>query len=181
MKQFLNRSFRIAAIAMLPAATLGWPALNAAQAAKNNPFETCTVELLEAQVSQVEAAAACAEALEPEDLSWCVLKIYELTPVDSRSALSACFRVRRPLDLADCTIDVTDEFQDRDRAVVSPDTGQPLALSTLETCRRSLLPRRFAECAIGLSREVDFSALGILNTCLEAEAYPELLFPRRTN
>jgi hypothetical protein len=181
VKHFLNCSFRFGAIALLPAVSLGFLGFNSAQAADNNPFEICAIELLEAQVNQAEASIACAQALLPEDLSWCVLKIYQRTPVDGNSALDACFRDRRPLELADCTINVTDEFQERDRVVASPDSEQSLALSILDTCRRSLLPRRFAECAIGLSREVDLSAPQILNTCIAAEAYPAVLFPRRVS
>ncbi|MDY6782451.1 MAG: hypothetical protein SW833_07855 [Cyanobacteriota bacterium] len=180
MKQFLSR-FRIGAIAILPAVSFGFPRLEPAQAIDNNPFETCAVELLEARVNPTAASIACSEALLPEDLSWCVLKIFEQTPLEGNVALDACFRVRRPIDLADCTVYISDEFQERDRIFESPDTQQSFARSALDTCRRSLLPRRFAECAVGLSREVAISAPEILDACISAEAYPAVLFPRRTN
>lgn len=183
LQQLLNRTLRLSVAAILPVGVIGATGLSPARA-DWNPFATCTFELLEANVSQAEAASACAEALEPKDLSWCVLRIYNSTPVDGTSALRSCFRSRRPLELADCAIDVTREFQDRTGEADAGDeaeVGQSVALSTLDNCRRSLLPQRFAECAIGLSSQIDFSATSILQTCIQAEAFPTVLFPRLGN
>jgi hypothetical protein len=183
LKQLLSRMLRLGAAVVLPTG-IAIASFPQTARADRNPFEICARELIETNLSPAEASEACAEALEPKDLSLCVLKIYELTPVDATSALRSCFRARRPLDLATCAIEVTREFQDRATVGAeeeNTEVAKSLALSTLDTCRRSLLPRRFAECAIGLSREVDLAATNILTTCIEAEAFPANLFPGRAN
>jgi hypothetical protein len=51
------------------------------------------------------------------------------------------------------------------------------ALSVLDYCRRSLLPLRFSNCVVGLSREIDFSTPRALQTCIAAEDFPTQLSP----
>lgn len=123
-------------------------------------FQICAAELLRAQISREVASTACGEALYPKDLSLCVLKIKELTPIPANNALSSCRRVRRPLELASCVVDISDRIENAQE------------LSVLDRCRRSLLPLRFAECVIGLSTEIDFSPPKALETCIAAEDYP---------
>ena len=122
-------------------------------------FQICAAELLRAELSRELASQACGEALEPKDLSLCVLKIKDLTPIAADDALVACRRVRRPLELASCTVNINKYLQDAN------------ALSVLDHCRRSLLPLRFSECAIGLSREIDFSPPRALETCIAADDF----------
>jgi hypothetical protein len=45
--------------------------------------------------------------------------------------------------------------------------GAPIT-SVLEHCRRSLLPERFSECVIGLSKQLKFSTEQLLDTCIDA-------------
>ncbi|MBE9149478.1 hypothetical protein IQ257_13425 [Coleofasciculus sp. LEGE 07092] len=123
-------------------------------------FQVCAAELLRADVSRDLAAAACAEVLYPKDLSLCVLKIKTLTPIGANDALVACTRVRRPKELAKCVVDIDDNIENAD------------SLSVLDHCRRTLLPLRFAECVVGLSREIDFSPPRALETCIDAEDFP---------
>lgn len=176
LKQLFLRTVRLGTVAIIPAAIVGEIGLGAARAAENNPFAICAAELREAEVSESEALEACAEALEPDDLSWCVLRLYNSTSVDGTSALRSCFRARRPVELATCAIDITRAFKEQ------PGTGtedaQQLALSALDGCRRSLIPTRFADCAVGLNRQSDFSQTNILNACIAAEAFPQNLFLR---
>ncbi|HBL61945.1 MAG TPA: hypothetical protein DDZ80_27105 [Cyanobacteria bacterium UBA8803] len=122
-------------------------------------FQICAAELLRADVSREVASRVCGEALYPKDLSLCVLKIRDLTPIAANEALNACRRVRRPRELASCVVNINKY------------TPDPEALSVLDHCRRSLLPLRFAECAIGLSREIDFSPARALETCIAAEDF----------
>jgi hypothetical protein len=216
---------RWSAITLVPAGLL---AFSWSQVAKAdwNPFEICVKELLGTEaISPQQAASACAEALEPKDLSYCVIKINTFTPVDALSALRTCFRDRRPLELATCTVNITQEFDlsdrvasNRDETLVAqvtegtpglidtPDAIMPKpirpdamdsgvlengipdvlrsvdsmdspALATMEYCRLSVLPIRYSECVIGLSRQVDFPVGRILETCIEAETFPPNLFP----
>ncbi|MEC4807050.1 MAG: hypothetical protein SAJ12_18335 [Jaaginema sp. PMC 1079.18] len=223
---FLNKFSRLTALTLVPAGLL---AISCPQAAKAdwNPFEICAEELLATEaISPEQVAIACAEALEPKDLSYCVIKINTFTPVDAVSALQACFRDRRPLELATCTVNITKEFDRSDRIArqsddiliaqavdtteetpgltpESPEMFKPAvpniinsnpgysipdvlrsvdninstALATLEYCRVSLLPTRYSECVIGLSRQVDFTVGRLLETCIEAETFPPSLFP----
>lgn len=204
-----------------------------------NPFEICSLELIEENINAEEAALACAEAIEPEDLSLCVLKINGLTSVDAKSALRACFRDRRPLEMAECVVDITQEVEEQQfssrydaepievnvETEVIEENGipqltiresenvtidlppeatfqvqpggaiewQPGTLKlesdtvgthsqkTLDHCRRSLLPERFAECVIGLRRSANLPTDRALRTCIEAEDFPRNLFPRVDN
>ena len=128
--------------------------------AGSNEFKTCADELLRANISRNRAASVCAEALYPEDLSLCVLKIKALTPIIADDALYGCQRVRRPLELASCVVDINKHTQNPD------------VILAFDRCRRSLLPVRFSECVIGLSREIDFSSTEALETCIAAEDFP---------
>lgn len=122
-------------------------------------FQICAAELLRVGISRENASNTCAQALKPKDLSLCVLKIEELTPIPADEALLACMRVRRPNELASCTVDINQHTQGADPR------------SVLENCRRTLLPLRFSECVIGLSREIDFSVPKALDTCISAEDF----------
>jgi hypothetical protein len=128
--------------------------------ADSNEFKTCAAELLRVNISRNLAADVCAEALYPEDLSLCVLKINVQTPIIADEALYGCQRVRRPLELASCVVDINKRTQNPEVRLV------------LDRCRRSLLPLRFSECVIGLSREIDFSSTEALETCIAAEDFP---------
>ncbi|MFP4007939.1 MAG: hypothetical protein ACLFV6_07990 [Spirulinaceae cyanobacterium] len=112
---FLGKLTRWTAVSLVPAGLLAFSVPQEAKA-HWNPFEICAEELLATEaISPEQAAFACAEALEPKDLSFCVIKINSFTPVDAVSALQACFRDRRPLELATCTVNITEEFDLSDR------------------------------------------------------------------
>lgn len=115
LQAFLDKLTRWTAVGLVPAGLLVFSVPQEAKA-DWNPFEICAEELLSTEViSPEQAAFACAEALEPKDLSFCVIKINSFTPVDAVSALQACFRDRRPLELATCTVNITEEFDFSDR------------------------------------------------------------------
>ncbi|NER22969.1 MAG: hypothetical protein F6J96_20175 [Symploca sp. SIO1C2] len=126
-------------------------------AVSSNEFNTCAAELLRANISRNLAADVCAEALYPEDLSLCVLTIKAQTPIVADEALYGCQRVRRPLELASCIVEINHH------------TSNPEVLLAFDRCRRSLLPLRFSECVIGLSQEIDFSSTQAIETCITAE------------
>lgn len=134
-------------------------------AAALTEFQVCAAELGRANISLELASKACASVLAPKDLSECVIRINYLTSALANDALVACTRVRRPKELASCVVDINRKTQNS------------VAPSVLDYCRRSLLPLRFSECVIGLSREVDFSAPRALETCITAEDFPRELFP----
>ena len=131
-----------------------------------NEFQLCTAQLVRlAGVSPEGAVAACSDALNPKEISRCVVTIHKLTPTLTPDALVACKRVRRPVELSRCMFDITDNTRD----------SQPLAV--LDYCRRSLLPLRYAQCVVGLSRETDFSSGQVMDSCIKAEDFPSNLYP----
>ena len=149
---------------------------------RGNDFDVCLRQLLETRILEREAADACARALEPTELSGCVAEIYRETPVESRNALKTCFQVRRPLELSTCVVDIYE--QEKKIEDIEFKTLISYANLTLDFCRRSLLPKRYSECVVALTR--DFSETAILppeamEICISAEAYPESLFPPSSN
>jgi len=133
--------------------------------AASNKFAVCAAELLRANISPDLASTACAEALEPMDLSECVLRIASLTPALADRALGSCTRVRRPVELAKCVVEINRRAQNSDVS------------SVLDNCRRSLLPLRFSSCVIGLSNQTDFSPARTMTTCIAAEGFTRELSP----
>lgn len=131
-----------------------------------NEFQLCAAQLVRlARVSPEGAVAACSDTLNPKEISRCVVTIHKLTPTLTPDALVACKRVRRPVELSRCMFDITDNTRD----------SQPIAV--LDYCRRSLLPLRYAQCVVGLSRETDFSSGQVMESCIRAEDFPRNLYP----
>lgn len=159
-------------------------------------FRECAELLTNAEIVESQVAIACAEALDPEDLSFCVDEISTFTAIDPLYTLFGCFRTRRPVELAHCVVDIhynvlmpkTFLYQDDDRynlndrlTPADKATLEPVALSTLDHCRRSLLPERFSACVVGLSTEVSFSSEQLLGTCIRADDFPTEIYAPRNN
>lgn len=164
MKSFLYRCASWGAIAGLHVGL--WALLPVSPAtAKDNSFEICSSELIDAGISAIEASEACSRALAPDDLSLCVTSMNQQAFVPAEEALLACFRDRRPLELATCVLEI-----DQATLPVNP-------TSVVDHCRRSLLPLRFSECAIGLTATGEIALAEALDSCIDAEDYPRDLIP----
>jgi hypothetical protein len=124
-------------------------------------YQNCAIDLLQSGLAEDAAAAACAEALYPLELSECVVEINENTEISGDDALSSCLRVRRPIELAECVVDI-DAAQ-----------SEAVLAGVLDYCRRSLLPERFSACVVGLSREVGLAVGEVMNTCISVTDRPE--------
>ena len=122
-----------------------------------NVYRVCAVELIEAGVGADAAAEACADALHPRDISKCALQIKRKTNISGVEALSSCRRVRRPVELANCVVNINSKTR----------TQPAGSLLVLDGCRRSLLPQQFAECVVGLSSKLDFPTERLISTCLD--------------
>lgn len=135
---------------------------------KNNPrhYERCAAGLTGAGVAEADAAAACAGALYPTDLSTCVTNIKSNTSIAANDALSGCRRVRRPVEMGKCVVDINN--------VASDGT---VALDVLDNCRRSLLPARFSACVVGLLQEISFSTSAAMTDCIAASSRPRNVLP----
>ncbi|NCR34516.1 MAG: hypothetical protein EWV49_06135 [Microcystis aeruginosa Ma_QC_Ch_20071001_S25] len=183
-----NHIKKIASWSAIAAISLGLVEMNRAAIAfgNNNQFSACISQIVRTGVSPQDAATACSEALIPKELSRCVAMIKSKTPINGNLALQACFQVRRPIDLGNCVVDIhraaplfaaNSPKQTETETAKEPDK---LGISTqiLDSCRQSLLPGRFSECVIAVSRDVDKNNPSqALQTCLSAEDFPRDLFP----
>lgn len=187
MQRLLQKTCALVAIAALPLTNLLWATPGEASSRYRREFDAegfhrCATELLAVEVNESQTQTACAMALEPTDLSSCVVQIDTLTVVDETEALFSCFRVRRPLELASCMVDIDEELLEP-RGLAQSSYRQ-LSSNTLDHCRRSLLPLRFSACVRGLSREVDFTAFEpweALDVCIDAEDFPRDIYTPATN
>jgi hypothetical protein len=127
-----------------------------------NEYESCTATLAGLKVTSEAAASACAKALHPQEIATCVSTVNGQS-VAIADALSACNRVRRPIELGACVTDIRSKMAD---AVVN---------DVLGNCRRSLLPKQYANCVVGVNTAVKLTVGKAMNGCLDAGYYPEEL------
>jgi hypothetical protein len=185
MKSWLQKTLLWGTIATVP---LGLLEMTRPTAASANQFNDCIRQMTRAGVSPKDAGQACSDALIPKELSGCAAMIAARTPIDANSALLACYQVRRPIDLGNCVVDIhravpaiaaaPETKQDAPKTGTETKKPSELSLKVLDSCRKSLLPGRFSECAIAISRDVtDATPAEALDTCLSAEDFPRDLFP----
>ncbi|MFM2027135.1 MAG: hypothetical protein RLZZ339_1852 [Cyanobacteriota bacterium] len=183
-----NHIKKIASWSAIATISLGLVEMNRTAIAfgNNNQFSACISQIVRTGVSPQDAATACSEALIPKELSRCVVMIKSKTPIDGNLALQACFQVRRPIDLGNCVVDIhraaplfaaNSPKQTETETAKEPDK-LGISRQILDSCRQSLLPGRFSECVIAVSRGVDKNNPSqALQTCLSAEDFPRDLFP----
>ncbi|MFN4850350.1 hypothetical protein [Microcystis sp.] len=183
-----NHIKKIASWSAIATISLGLVEMNRTAIAfgNNNQFSACISQIVRTGVSPQDAATACSEALIPKELSRCVVMIKSKTPIDGNLALQACFQVRRPIDLGNCVVDIhraaplfaaNSPKQTETETAKEPDK-LGISRQILDSCRQSLLPGRFSECVIAVSRDVDKNNPSqALQTCLSSEDFPRDLFP----
>lgn len=127
-----------------------------------NPFNVCARDLIDSGIAPEVAGEACGEALVPSDLSFCVSRTNQPGVITPEEALNACYQVRRPRDLATC-------FNNIDRRV---DLTSTTATEVLDNCRKSLLPKRYAQCVVGLTSQGEsITTEQALDDCLSTSGY----------
>jgi hypothetical protein len=126
---------------------------------------SCASSLIGNGASKEAAAAACSDALEPDELSACVGNIASLTKIKAEDALEACYRVRRPQELASCVTDL------------SANVDQEKSTMALDNCRRSLLPEHYAECTLDLQSVAQVPSTEAMESCITAEYFPSEVAP----
>ena len=149
-------------------AVAGWVGLSLPSSAADdiptapyrNAYRVCAGRLVRVGVSAEAAATACSGALYPPDLARCVVRIDEQTEIAAAEALATCRLVRRPIDLARCVVGISDTAE-----------GQQTP-GVLNYCGRSLLPARFAECVVGLNRQIELAPTQAMETCISASDRP---------
>lgn len=149
-------------VALVPASAglLAFTEPMPANAAYRNSYQRCAGKLIDVGLAPELVTVACASALHPDELGSCVMKIHDRTDIAAIDALSTCVRVRRPEDLATCVVDI------------SEDSDAGLAPIVLDNCRRSLLPARYSECVVGLSRKIEILPVQAMTTCIDAADRP---------
>lgn len=120
-----------------------------------NDYRYCSARLLALNVSAAAISTACANALYPKRLATCVYDIQRQTNILATDALATCTQVRQPDELATCVVGISINSQEETIPEV------------LNYCRLSLLPVRFAECVVGLRREIDVTPIQAMNTCID--------------
>ncbi|MFM2062943.1 MAG: hypothetical protein RLZZ507_2613 [Cyanobacteriota bacterium] len=125
-------------------------------ATNNNDYRVCAARLVSVGVTAQAAAEGCATALRPRELSSCVIKISKETQIATQDALKSCRQARNPNDIATCVVDV------------SKNTNNEINPDVLSYCGRSLLPVRFAQCVVGLRKEIDLAPIQAFDSCIDA-------------
>lgn len=123
---------------------------------QTNNYRGCAGRLVSNDVSPEAASRACAKALYPQRLSACLTKIVKQTQLEAKDALTPCEEARRPEELASCVVGISKN----NKEAVDPEV--------LNFCGRSLLPVRFAQCVVGLRREIDLAPTQAMETCIDA-------------
>jgi hypothetical protein len=127
-------------------------------------FRRCTTQILGLKVDPEVATTACSRAIRPEELGTCVERIGTGSSLAIADVLNACRKVRRPLELSNCVVDIRRQI-----------TGAETA-NVLGNCRRSLLPERYAKCVVGITTAAKLEVTPAMQRCLAAGDYypPEL-------
>lgn len=126
---------------------------------------SCADNLITDGVAKSAAAAACSDALKPNDLATCVATITAGTNIKGNEALQSCYKVRRPDELASCV------------TTLSGDLSAEKSTMALDNCRRSLLPIRYAECTSDLVGIAQISHEEAMKSCIAAEFNPSQITP----
>ena len=157
-KRIVSGLIRIAASQV---AIVGWLAMTLPSTAASiptsyrNTFRGCSGRLVSVGISSQDAATACAGALRPTEVSRCVVEIKQQTAIAAEDALSTCRQDRRPNEVARCVVGISLNSKEEVAGV-------------LDYCgRRSLLPVRFAECVVGLRREIEISPTQAMDSCID--------------
>lgn len=137
---------------LLMMTTPSWAAVNTET---SRDYRACAARLVRLGIPAESAASACAAALRPRDLGECVNRIQKQTQVPAQNILNNCLQARRPDDYAACVVGISKQAKD---------SFDP---SVFTYCNRSLLPRRFARCVVGLRSEIDFSVVRAMDTCID--------------
>jgi hypothetical protein len=130
-----------------------------------NDYRACAAQLLSVGVTPEAASQGCATALRPRELSHCVVQITKQTQITPVDALYSCNLSRRGEDFAICVVGI------------SKSTQQQVNQAALSYCGRSLLPVTFAECVIGLTKEINLTPIKSLDQCIAGSATPSKLIP----
>ncbi|MEM6449889.1 MAG: hypothetical protein AAF703_06210 [Cyanobacteria bacterium P01_D01_bin.105] len=144
---------------------LTWSSIGAAPAVAAPDYSGCTAGMMDVGISEADAIAACASARYPGNLGSCVVDVSELTPITADKALIVCGRSRRPLEVADCTINIHAAFFDSASA------------TTLENCGRSLLPEQYGSCVVDIVDVTEAAVDTALTQCLRAGFQPWRIRP----
>ena len=139
---------------------------------------SCAESLISSGVDKSAATTACSDASKPQDLAACVVQIETATNLKGNNALQSCYRVRRPDELATCvtTISISSDLE-LEKPATNSDSEPGKSAMILDSCRRSLLPVRHAECTLDLASIAEIEIEEALESCIAAELTPGEVAP----
>ncbi len=156
-KNILSVTFKgicLSAFTMVPWFTTYVPAQAAMTSFRD--YRLCAYQLLKTGITEENASKACADALYPQDVSACVIKIERKTKLAPENILNTCEKARRPKELAQCVNGISHNLEESVKS------------AALDYCGRSLLPVRFAGCVVGLRAEIKLEPIKAMDTCIDA-------------
>lgn len=162
-KVFQWSAIHFAAVGLMTAAVI--PATATAARATGDNYRECARDLLDAGIEADTAAAACALAFRPTEISNCVVDVVDVSSVTPVQALSACSRDRRPDEVATCVENIHRDLEVADDSLV------------LTSCHRSLLPERYSNCVVDLAEVIGYPAEESVARCIAAGYRPENVAP----
>lgn len=162
--KILVKAIRWTSLVSLPTFLLAIPS----SPAMAGSIGTCASSLISNGVAKSAAASACSDALKPSDLASCVVTIAGNSDIKGDDALQSCYRVRRPDELASCV------------TTISSGLEKAKSMMALDSCRRSLLPTRYAECTVDLAGISQISNEEAMKSCIAAEFNPGEVAPNTT-
>ena len=137
---------------------------------------SCAQSLISSGVDKSAATTACSDASKPQDLAACVVQIETATNLKGNNALQSCYRVRRPDELATCVTTISSDLEPG-KPAASSDLEPEKSAMILDSCRRSLLPVRHAECTLDLATIAEIEIEEALESCIAAELTPGEVAP----
>ena len=163
LNPFHASSIQFLTVALMATGT--FPLATSVAQAQDTDYGRCADDLIALDIEVDTAAAACALAFRPTEVSNCVTDVVFISDVSPVSALSACSRDRRPDEVAACVTNIHQWL------VI------PSSQLVLDRCHRSLLPEQYADCVIGLTAELDYTTEESLSRCIAAGYRPENIAP----
>lgn len=158
--EILNKAIRWTSLVSFPLFLLVTPN----SPASAGSIGSCADSLISNGVAESSAASACSDAVKPDLLASCVTQI-TTTDIKGNEALQACYRVRRPDELASCVTKISDGLEAKK------------SVMALDSCKRSLLPQRHAECTLDVASVSQISSEEAMKSCLAAEITPGKVSP----
>lgn len=155
-------------------------AVACAGALEPEELSTCVAEIKQdTSITAEEALKACYQVRRPKDLAQCVVEI-------NAKAITQQTTIKSESSEKASETEVTMDNSENEELTITPSVeseaetlDDEVANYALDTCRRSLLPKRFSRCVVALNQKLE--TITAMNKCIQAESYPPEVFSHETN